>query len=128
MALLTFTLNFFEYRYFVGKLNASTYTAIVASLFTAIGVWLASIFVRKQKVKQVLVPLKESSPAQNIQLNKREYEILQLIAQGRTNQQIADELFLALPTVKTHVSNLYSKLEVKSRTQAVLKAQVLKLI
>ncbi|MBB4822875.1 NarL family two-component system response regulator LiaR [Sporosarcina luteola] len=56
------------------------------------------------------------------ELTDREMEILLLLAQGKTNQDIADELFIALKTVKTHVSNLLSKLEVQDRTQAVIYA------
>jgi len=56
------------------------------------------------------------------QLTEREMEVLLLIAQGKTNQEIADELFIALKTVKTHVSNILSKLEVQDRTQAVVYA------
>ncbi|WP_339252293.1 response regulator transcription factor [Sporosarcina sp. FSL W8-0480] len=55
-------------------------------------------------------------------LTERELEILLLLAKGKTNQEIADELFIALKTVKTHVSNLLSKLEVQDRTQAVIYA------
>lgn len=55
-------------------------------------------------------------------LTDRELEILLLLAKGRTNQEIADELFIALKTVKTHVSNILSKLEVQDRTQAVIYA------
>lgn len=55
-------------------------------------------------------------------LTEREYEILLLISQGMTNQQIAEQLFIALKTVKTHVSNILSKLEVQDRTQAVVYA------
>ncbi|MBO2537255.1 MULTISPECIES: response regulator transcription factor [Rummeliibacillus] len=55
-------------------------------------------------------------------LTEREYEVLLLMAQGKTNQDIADELFIALKTVKTHVSNILSKLEVQDRTQAVVYA------
>ncbi|OZU88712.1 DNA-binding response regulator [Virgibacillus indicus] len=56
------------------------------------------------------------------QLTDREMEILMLIAQGKTNQEIADELFIALKTVKVHVSNILGKLEVQDRTQAVIYA------
>ncbi|KXH83813.1 response regulator transcription factor [Sporosarcina sp. HYO08] len=55
-------------------------------------------------------------------LTEREYEVLLLLAKGKTNQEIADELFIALKTVKTHVSNILSKLEVQDRTQAVIYA------
>lgn len=56
------------------------------------------------------------------QLTEREMEILLLMAQGKSNQEIADELFIALKTVKVHVSNILGKLEVQDRTQAVIYA------
>ncbi|WP_066251236.1 response regulator transcription factor [Neobacillus drentensis] len=55
-------------------------------------------------------------------LTTREIEILLLMAEGKTNQDIADDLFIALKTVKTHVSNILSKLNVQDRTQAVIYA------
>ncbi|MGX7106765.1 response regulator [Hutsoniella sourekii] len=55
-------------------------------------------------------------------LTKRELEVLLLIAQGKSNQEIADELFITLKTVKTHVSNILSKLNVSDRTQATIYA------
>lgn len=61
------------------------------------------------------VPLHES-------LTEREMEVLLLMAKGKANQEIADELFIALKTVKTHVSNILSKLDVQDRTQAVVYA------
>ena len=63
-------------------------------------------------------------------LTQRELEVLLLIAQGKSNQEIADELFITLKTVKTHVSNILSKLEVEDRTQAtiyVFKHQLIKM-
>ncbi|MBP1969481.1 NarL family two-component system response regulator LiaR [Virgibacillus natechei] len=63
-------------------------------------------------------------PAENLhdQLTDREMEILLLVAQGKTNQETADELFIAVKTVKVHVSNILGKLEVQDRTQAVIYA------
>lgn len=55
-------------------------------------------------------------------LTDRELEVLLLMAEGKTNQDIADTLFIALKTAKTHVSNILSKLEVSDRTQAVIYA------
>ncbi|MBS7344633.1 MAG: response regulator transcription factor [Caryophanon sp.] len=65
---------------------------------------------------------KRAEPALHDQLTEREIEVLSLLCQGRTNQEIADELFIALKTVKTHVSNILSKLDVQDRTQAVVYA------
>lgn len=56
------------------------------------------------------------------ELTEREFEVLLLIAQGKANQEIADELFIALKTVKTHVSNILNKLDVADRTQAAIYA------
>lgn len=56
------------------------------------------------------------------QLTTREMDVLLLLAEGLTNQQIADELYIGLKTVKTHVSNILSKLDVRDRTQAVVYA------
>ena len=60
-------------------------------------------------------------------LSARELEVLRLIADGLTNQEIADHLVLSLPTIKWHTGNLYGKLGVNSRTQAVAKARELSL-
>jgi two-component system, NarL family, response regulator LiaR len=68
----------------------------------------------KMRQKKQLLPHEE--------LNSREMEILMLMAEGKTNQDIADELYIALKTVKTHVSNILSKLNVQDRTQAVIYA------
>lgn len=55
-------------------------------------------------------------------LSKRELEVLKVLATGLSNQEIADELFISLKTVKTHVSNIFNKLEVSDRTQATIYA------
>lgn len=68
----------------------------------------------KMRQKNTVLPHEE--------LTEREMEVLKLIAEGKTNQEIADELFIALKTVKTHVSNILSKLQVQDRTQAVIYA------
>jgi NarL family two-component system response regulator LiaR len=68
----------------------------------------------KMRQKNTLLPHEE--------LTSRELEILLLMAEGKANQEIADELFIALKTVKTHVSNILSKLQVQDRTQAVIYA------
>ncbi|MCR6111507.1 response regulator transcription factor [Bacillus sp. A301a_S52] len=63
-----------------------------------------------------------SSPQLHEHLTERESEVLRLMTEGKNNQQIADELFIALKTVKVHVSNILSKLDVQDRTQAVIYA------
>jgi LuxR family maltose regulon positive regulatory protein len=63
-----------------------------------------------------------------VSLSARELQVLSLIAEGKSNQEISAELYLALNTVKRHAYNIYAKLEVKKRTQAVSKARRLGLI
>jgi LuxR family maltose regulon positive regulatory protein len=68
----------------------------------------------------------KSAPDDMIEpLTARELEVLGLIAEGRSNREIAAELYLSLNTVKVHCSNIYGKLGVKSRTQATAKAKTL---
>jgi len=72
----------------------------------------------------------ESSPSQYLiePLSERELDVLRLICAGKSNQEIADELFIALDTVKRHANNLYGKLGVKRRSQAIIEARKLGLI
>jgi two-component system, NarL family, response regulator LiaR len=72
--------------------------------------------------KMMLKMRQKSKHELHEELTSREMEILLLIAEGKSNQEIADELFIALKTVKTHVSNILSKLQVQDRTQAVIYA------
>ena len=79
-----------------------------------------------QTRKELLV---KSSPQQALiePLSDRELEVLRLICAGKSNQEIADELFIALDTVKRHVNNLYGKLGVRRRSQAIIEARRLEL-
>ena len=61
-------------------------------------------------------------------LTERELEVLRMIAEGHSNQEIAEKLVITLGTVKAHVSNIYSKLDVRSRAQAIIKADQLRLL
>jgi len=61
-------------------------------------------------------------------VSDREYDVLKLLAEGQSNQEIADLLFVSANTVKTHLAHLYEKLEVSRRTQAIQKAKALSLI
>lgn len=72
--------------------------------------------------KMMEIMSRKNEPVLHEELTNRELEILMLITQGMSNQEIADELFITLKTVKTHVSNILSKLEVEDRTQAAIYA------
>jgi len=69
-----------------------------------------------------------ASPALPESLTEREGEVLRLLAAGLSNQEIAERLVISLSTIKTHITRIYGKLEVTSRTQAIVKARELKII
>lgn len=77
---------------------------------------------------KIMSKMRNHEPQLHDDLTEREMEVLLLIAQGKSNQEIAEELYIALKTVKVHVSNILSKLEVNDRTQAAIYAFKNKLI
>lgn len=123
MATLMFFLHYFKYRYHLGSLSTEFYTSAVAILFTGIGVWIGYESLSGKKASNKIEAISEQEAKNRYHLNEREYQVLILIAEGRTNKEIANTLFLAVPTIKTHVSNLYSKLDVRNRTEAIHKAR-----
>jgi ATP/maltotriose-dependent transcriptional regulator MalT len=136
MAVLVFLLKWLQWKYLITDNSVDIYIGLIALLFTLLGVWVANQLTRT-RVETVVVE-KEifvSGPAdavnetelKKLNLTSREYEVLQLLTQGRSNAEIADSLFLSLSTIKTHVSNLFVKMDVKSRTQAIEKAKRLRI-
>lgn len=120
MAVLLFILKWLELKFVYIEHRVEIYSGIIALIFMGLGVWLALNFQKKNT--------KTSSRHTEIQLSelsKREKEVLHLLTEGLNNQEIADRLFVSLPTIKTHISNLFVKLEVKSRSQAIIKAKEL---
>jgi two-component system, NarL family, response regulator LiaR len=123
LAALTGVLKFIEYRFFVRDLSLEFYLGLVAILFAGLGVW-AGLRLTRRKVVVANPDFKLNEPElQRLGISKREYEVLELMAQGLSNQEIADKLFVSLNTVKTHSSNLFMKLDVRRRTQAVRRAK-----
>ena len=131
LALLVFILKFVEYRFFVRDLSLEFYIGLIAVLFTGVGIW-SGIKLTSKKVIVTTVPAQpyelNEAELKRLGISKREHEVLELMAQGLSNQEIADKLFVSLNTIKTHTSNLFLKLETKRRTQAVQKAKELRLI
>ncbi|MBA4145774.1 MAG: helix-turn-helix transcriptional regulator [Cytophaga sp.] len=133
LAILIFLLKFLEYRFFVRDLSLEFYLGSVAIVFTVLGIWAGLRLTSKKTVvitQTVIQPDFQFDLArlEKLGISKREYEVLELMAKGLSNQEIADRLFVSLNTVKTHSSNLFLKLEVKRRTQAIQKAKELQLI
>lgn len=127
LAALVFILKIIEYRFLVRGLSIEFYIGIVALMFTVIGVWTGVRLTRKKSSPPIPFEADEQYLRQ-LGISKREYEVLSLMSQGLSNQEIADKLFVSLNTVKTHTSNLFLKLDVKRRTQAIQKAQSMRLI
>lgn len=129
-------LKWLEVKYIIYNQSFETYVGIIALLFTALGTWLAikliqpkTIIVEKEVSRNDITDVVINTlEIEKLGLSKREIEVLNMLATGQSNQEIGDQLFISLATVKTHVSNLYNKLEVKRRTQAIEKAKRLGLI
>ncbi len=138
LGLLLFLLKWAELRLLVFEHSFEIYIGLIAIIFTGLGIWLA-LKLAKPRVqtviveKEVFVPLPENftinePELKKLNLSNREYEILKLLALGHSNEEIAKTLFVSLSTVKTHNQNLFAKMEVKRRIQAVEKAKRLKII
>ena len=128
MAVLIFLLKYLEYRLFVRDLSTEFYVGVIAFMFTALGIWVGLKLTRKKIVMVGPDFTRNDDALQRLEISKREHEVLELMAQGFSNQEIADRLFVSLNTIKTHTSNLFLKLDVKRRTQAVQKGKELRLI
>jgi len=128
LAVLVFLLKYLEYRLIVHDLSIEFYIGLVALFFTGLGIWAGLKLTRKQIV--IVGPdfLLNEAELNRLGISRREHDVLELMAKGLSNKEIADKLFVSLNTVKTHSSNLFLKLEVSRRTQAVQRAKELRLI
>lgn len=131
LGLVLISLKALEVTYFSARLPLEMYLGGVAILFTTGGIAAGAVWMkRRQAVKELVplpsieIPLTETQPVAQVatDLSDRELDVLRLIAKGCSNQEVADKLFISLNTVKTHSSNIYQKLNVKRRTQAVVRA------
>jgi DNA-binding CsgD family transcriptional regulator len=128
MALLIGLLKLVEYRYFVRDIPLEFYIGLVAVMFTALGIW-AGLRLTRPKIIETSGPFElDEANLKKLGISKREYEVLELISQGLSNQEIAENLFVSTSTVKTHVSNILAKLDSSRRTQAIRRAKELHII
>lgn len=135
---LLFLLKWIELRYIIFSHSFEIYAGLIAVIFTALGIWLAlKLSAPKTRIVEVekeIYIVKEAAFIPDtaliaqLEITKREMEILNLMAQGNSNEEIAAAIFVSVSTVKTHIQNLFFKLDVKRRTQAVDKAKRLKII
>jgi DNA-binding CsgD family transcriptional regulator len=120
-------LKWTEYRFLVVEHSIEIYGGLIAATFAVLGIWLGlKLTGRRERivVKEVPVPagepfLVDEKKRENLGITPRELEILELIAQGMSNREIAEKLFVSENTVKTHSSRVFDKLGAKRRTQAV---------
>jgi DNA-binding CsgD family transcriptional regulator len=125
-------LKLIEFRFLVVEHSLEIYGGLIALLFAGLGIWLGLKLTRKKEVvllkevvREVRVPVPDEPFSVNemqlkqLGITKHELEILELIAHGMSNREIAEKLFVSENTVKTHSSRLFDKLSAKRRTQAV---------
>lgn len=120
-----FALQWLEVQYLARRFPLQIYVTIVGTAFAAGGVWVGWLLTRRQAP----APFARNAAAQaSLGLTGQEMKVLERLAAGQSNKEIARTLGLSPNTVKTHVANLFAKLEVARRTQAVGKARDLQLI
>lgn len=120
-------LKLVEYRFLVVEHSIEIYGGLIALLFAGLGIWLGLKLTKPKEVvvfKEVAVPAASSfaldeGSLRELTITPRELEILELIASGMSNREIAEKLFVSENTVKTHSRRLFDKLGAKRRTQAV---------
>ena len=116
-----------EYRFLVGEHSLEIYGGLVALVFAALGIWLGLKLTRTTErivVREVPVPtdapfVVRTESVERLGVTPREMEILQLIAAGLSNREIAERLNVSENTVKTHAARLFAKLNARRRTQVV---------
>ncbi len=135
-------LKLLEYKHFVRAYPTEIYGGLVAVIFSAVGIYFGLQWARSREVREVreVVVVKEvrvpeggpfvldAGKLKELGITPREHEILGLIAEGLSNREISERIFVSENTVKTHSSRLFDKLGVNRRVQAVLKGRELGLI
>lgn len=129
-------LKVIEYKHFVHEYPSEMYGGLVALIFTAVGIYLGLKWMRPREVVVIReVPVRMEGPfvlnaekLKEVGLTARELETLGLIAQGLSNREIGEKLFVSENTIKTHSSRIFDKMQVSRRVQAVQKGKDLGLI
>jgi DNA-binding CsgD family transcriptional regulator len=129
-------LKLFEYRWLVVEHSLEIYGGLVAAVFASVGIWLGHRLTRRPEtvvVREVLVEApvnfaRDQGKVESLGITPRELQILELIAAGLSNKEIAARVFVSENTVKTHSSRVFDKLGAQRRTQAVQRGRELRLI
>ena len=125
LAVAAVALEQLKFRYAADEISTDLYVGLLALGFTALGLWVG----HRLTAKKPAAPFERNTAAiASLGLTPRECEILDLLASGQTNQELARVLGVSPNTVKTHLANLFAKLEVDRRVKAIEKARFLALI
>ncbi|HEY4355042.1 MAG TPA: response regulator transcription factor [Acidobacteriaceae bacterium] len=135
--LLIATLQWIKYRFLIVEHSVEIYSALIAAIFAGFGIWLglrltrprSTVIIQEVQVPAVPVPLSpelvprtfvpDEEKRDQLGITRRELEILGLVAEGMSNREIAEKLYVSENTVKTHCSRAFDKLGARRRTQAV---------
>lgn len=123
LAAAAFALQWLEYQVLARTHPGELYIVLLAAGFMALGVWAGARLVARRPAGEGFVV--NAAVKQTLGISEREFEVLELLAAGRSNKEIASELNVSPNTVKTHVAKLYGKLEVTRRTEAIVRAREL---
>jgi len=119
-------LQWLEYQFWVRTNAATVYVALIAAAFLGLGIWVGRRLFRRDPPAREFTP--NARAQSSLGITDREREVLQLLADGRSNKEIAARLGLSPNTVKTHVASLFEKMRVARRTQAIQLARELGLV
>src|SRR6185503_16175083 len=127
LALAVAALEWLEYRYVTRAFSTETYIVLLAVGFAGLGLWAGHRLTQRSPAPSAGYERNDAA-VRSLGLTPRECEILELLASGRSTKEIARQLEISPNTAKTHLANVYQKLEVQRRTQAIHKARELALI
>ncbi len=138
LAVLLLLLRWLELKFLIYEHSFEIYAGMIALFFTGLGIWLSRKLTQPKTETRIIEKMVYRDPSLPFEVNRkemealgiseRELEVLQLMSQGMSNQEIGAQLFVSLNTVKTHAARIFEKLDVQRRTQAVEKAKKIGLI
>lgn len=124
LAALAFMLEWLDYKHAVREWSTEFYVTCIAVVFVALGIWVGNRLTARPRQSYV----RNDAAITSLGISNREIEVLEMLAAGHANKVIARHLDISPNTVKTHVTRLFEKLEVASRTQAIGKARELDIL